>query len=320
MDALVVTPDDALLTQLELTRGIMHPVNHDQWTAVHDQVQTLGVKLDSGGSCANTIATIGRLGAKSVYCGQVGDDTLGRTYAGLVEQACGAHALRFSQEHATGKCLSIISQDAERTMVTDLGASIQVSDFGDFRQHFESTRYAHFTGYTLLDSPMRPVALQAMQTAKDANALISLDVADPFVIATTRDLIWKAIEDFADIVFLNADEARALTGEEPEDALNTIAQRAQVQTVVVKLGSRGSLVRHQGEVHRVAVKPTHAVDTTGAGDAYAGGFLYGLAQGWSIPRAGQLGSAVAALTVGQIGAVTKDPEALQAALAACTAS
>jgi sugar/nucleoside kinase (ribokinase family) len=237
---------------------------------------------------------------------------MGRLYASLIEKACGDHAVRFGGVEHTGKCLSIISaQDAERTMLTDLGASVTLPELGRFADALRDTRVAHFTGYTLLDGPMRQVVLEAMDIASSHGAAISLDAADPFVVVQVRETLWSVIRRYTDILFLNAEEARALVDDDdPEAACRHIATEGNVGTVVVKLGARGSLVMSDGELHRVEVRPIHAIDTTGAGDAYAGGYLYGLTRGWEPTRCGQLASHVAALTVAQIGAVVKDPAKL----------
>lgn len=315
MDALVVVDDDSVLTELGLTRGTMHPVDHAAWQSAYERIKHLHVTFDSGGSCANTIATVGRLGGRALYCGQVGDDQMGHLYASRITEACGGHALHFSRTENTGKCLSIISRaDAERTMLTDLGAAVRIEGLGKFADDLRDARYCHFTGYTLLPGPMQAVALEGMRIAHAAGAAVSFDAADPFVVAAVRDLIWQVLEDYASIVFLNADEARQLTGEEPEAAVEIIANRARLDTVVVKLGSRGSLVRHRGETVHVGIRKVKAIDTTGAGDAYAGGFLFGLSQGWDALRCGQLGASVAALAVSQIGAVVRDGGLLGAAV------
>ena len=317
MDALVVVEDDSILKELGLTRGTMHPVDHDQWQAAYDKLRHLDITFDSGGSCANTIAAVGRLGGQALYCGHVGDDQLGHHYAKLIGEACGQHALRFSRDDHTGKCLSIISSsDAERTMLTDLGAAIALPELGDFGQDIDNASVAHFTGYTLLPGPMHNVALTAMRRAHESGVKVSLDAADPFVVVALRDLLWEVLETYCDIVFLNADEARQLTEQEPEAAIRTIAERANIETIVVKLGADGSLVWHKGETHQVGIHKVTAIDTTGAGDAYAGGFLYALTQGWTPKRCGALGAAVAALTVAQIGAVVRDRSKLAGALRA----
>ncbi len=319
MDALVVIDDDQLISDLGLQRGTMHPVDNARWQEVYEKVKPLGVVFESGGSCANTTATIGRLGGKALYCGQVGDDEIGRIYAERMREACGADALQFTDESATGKCLSIISRtDGERTMLTDLGAAVNLASLGDFDRDIRAAKIAHFTGYTLLDGPMLAVAMKAMQSATEAGVAVSLDVADPFVVGLIRDRLWGVLEDHADVAFLNADEALALTGLGPDEAIHAIADRAKIETVIVKTGKEGSLVRHNGELYPISITAVKAIDTTGAGDAYAGGYLYGMSHGWPVRRCAALASAVAAETVSQIGAVVKSRETLQACLAQST--
>ncbi len=152
-----------------------------------------------------------------------------------------------------------------------------------------------------------------MQRARSVGSLVSLDAADPVVIKVQRDLVWRLIEKYSDLVFLNAEEAQMLTGEGPEEAILQIASRMQnAGIVVVKIGKRGSLVHHAGEVFQVGSVPVTPKDTTGAGDSYAGGFLYGYTRGWTPAQCGHFASAVASLVVGQIGARLKDREVLKA--------
>jgi len=321
MDALVVVDDDSVIDSMGLARGTMHPVDHDQWQKAFERFRHLDITFDSGGSCANTVATVGRLGGQSLYCGNVGDDSMGRHYADLIAEACGAHALRFSATEPTGKCLSIISSsDAERTMLTDLGASIQMPDLGPFSDVLQRTQVAHFTGYTLLPGPMQQVVTEAIALARQAGAKVSIDAADPFVVVEIRDRLWQTLTDAADLVFLNADEARQLTGKDPETAIDEIAETAALETVVIKLGAQGALVRHQGETTPIQAQRVDAIDTTGAGDAFAGGYLYGVTRGWSARRCGMLGAAVAARTVSQIGAVVRDREVLASLVSQVEAS
>lgn len=314
MDALVIVDHaDELLSELGLVRGTMHMVGDEDWQSTFERIAHHGVALESGGSCANTIATVGRLGARALFAGQVGDDALGRTYAERLTEACGGHALRTTATAATGKCLAIVAgEDAERTMLTDLGAATSYPDLLGFEPVLRSARIAHFEGYTLLDGPMHEVVIAAMEAAHSSGVLVSLDAADPFVVLSIRERLWDVIRRYADVVFLNAEEARALTEHAPEHAAEIVAREAGVRTVVVKLNARGSIVLHEGQRYEIGIERVKAVDTTGAGDAYAGGFLYGLVQGWDPDRCGRLGSAVAAATVSQIGAVVKDDARLAA--------
>jgi hypothetical protein len=309
VDALVRVEQDTVVDQMNLTRGHMHPVDHTAWQAAYDQLEGFGVELQSGGSCANTIAAMGLMGARSLYCGQVGDDALGKLYRDRLQEACGANAIQVSADMPTGKCLSIISgADAERTMLSDLGASVHLPALGDFAAQIERSRLLHLTGYLLLGDPMRARALEAIAVAKAAGVPVSLDVADPFVVDTVGELMWQVIEESVDIVFLNEQEAATLCGSTPEAAFERLS--AVVDTTVVKLGSRGSMVSHRGEVVRAGIHRVDAIDTTGAGDAYAAGFLFGLLNDWGPAQSADLGSRVAAMAVSQVGAVVRDRDVL----------
>lgn len=318
MDALVIIEDDGLLDEFQLSRGTMHPVDDQDWARLFERAQASAkVTFDSGGSCANTIATVGRLGGQALYCGQVGDDAFGDLYAKHLNAHCGRHSLRIAEGLPTGKCLSLISRrDAERTMATDLGASIQLPDLGAFSEELVQAQIAHFTGYTLLSEPMRGLTLGAIEKASSAGTRISLDVADPFVVEAIRPVLNALVDTDVQVLFLNAEEAQSLTGCPPEEALAQLVGRGRLETIVVKLGQRGSRVWHQGQTFDVPVFKVEPIDTTGAGDAYAGGFLYGLSRGWSAERCGALATRVAGLTVGQLGAVVKDHEAMMDALKA----
>lgn len=318
MDALVVVPDDDEIASLGAPRGTMQLVEHAKWLKLQETLEHYGVVLESGGSCANTIATVGRLGGRAVFGGHVGDDDMGRLYGRKLAEACGGHALTFDATWPTGKCLSVISKtDAERTMFTDLGASTQLGDLAEIDAPLGSCKIAHFTGYPMLDPAMSKAVLKSMERAKQAGARVSIDVADPFVVQAIREPLWDAIGAHASIVFLNADEAEALVGHrDAEVASEHIASEGNVDTVVVKRGAEGSVVWHDGAKHRIDVVRVDAVDTTGAGDAYAGGFLWGVTQGWDAERCGRLGSAVAAQTVSQMGAVVKDDQVLKRVAAA----
>ncbi len=305
MDALVKLEDDALLVELGLTRGQMHPVDHARWLEVMQRVRPLGVEFHSGGSCANTIATLGLCGADVIYGGQVGADEFGVRYAQSLMASCGGHALHVDPVLPTGKCLSLISaKDGERTMLTDLGAAIHLAGLGDLATHIGTSRLFHTSGYKFLGGAMRETAFQAIQIAEANNVAISFDVADPFVARMIGADVEAIIKDHANIAFLNREEAEIVTGKPIEEAIEALA--GWTDTVIVKLGSRGSVVLHGGKRYDIEVYPAKVADTTGAGDTYAGGFLYGWLRGLPPEKCGELGSRLAALTVGQMGAVVRD--------------
>ncbi len=315
MDALVRIEDDSVLGQLGLTRGSMHPVDDARWRDVFERVQHLGVEMASGGSCANTVSTMALLGAKALYCGQIGNDPFGEAYTRSMSATCGGHALVQSGTHATGKCLSLISaRDGERTMLTDLGAAVLLPELGDFAAKIPSARVLHLTGYLFLDGPIRAAAYEAVRIAREHNVPVSLDVADPFVARTKTQDMRELLQTQVRVGFLNREEAEAVTGRSAHEAVEEIGDWCEV--AVVKLGGAGSLVRTGGKTYEIPVFKVPVADTTGAGDAYAGGFLYGWMNGWDVARSGELASRVAALTVRQVGAVCRDPQAMREALAA----
>ncbi len=309
VDALVRIDDDALLATLELTKGQMHPVDHNRWSEIYARLEERGIELHPGGSCANTISALALMGARSVFCGQIGDDELGRVYAAGLASACGGHSLHVTDARNTGKCLSIVTPDAERTMLTDLGAAVELPHVGDFAETIRQSRLLYVTGYLLLGGPMVEATWQAMDIAREAGVPIALDVADPFVVGVVKDALWQVLREYASLAFLNSDEASALTGLPPEQALDAVAE--VVDLTVVKLGARGSLIKHGGQTTAIEPHLVEAVDTTGAGDAYAAGFLYGWLHDWPLTHAGDLGSRVASHTVRQMGAVCRDKPVLR---------
>ncbi|MDP2317311.1 MAG: adenosine kinase [Pseudomonadota bacterium] len=311
MDALVRV-DDSVIAELGLTRGQMHPVDHATWHRAYERVHGYGIEVYSGGSCANTVQTLGLLGGRVLYCGQIGDDAFGEMYAKSMLEVCGVHALQTTQLHVTGKCLSLIStRDGERTMLTDLGAAVHLPSIGTFADHVRKAKVLHLTGYLFLGGPVRDAAYEAAEVARAAGVPISLDVADPFVARTVTKDIQELLEKYVDICFLNQEEAEVVTGRPAHLAVEELGKSCP--TAVVKLGGNGSLVRQDGVTHRIPVFPVTVADTTGAGDAYAGGFLYGWLHGWPAERCGELGSRVAALTVSQVGAVCRNREAIATA-------
>lgn len=311
VDALVLVDDDSILHRHELRRGTMHLVDDARWQRVFEEVRAGGVELHPGGSCANAICTAALLGARSTFLGMVGQDALGATYGERLAEALGQHELRTNSAVATGKCLSLVSRrDAERTMLTDLGAAMtmRVDDLPN--RIIEDSRWLHITGYLFTGGDMPKAAEAALERALLSGTRISFDLGDAFVIQHFRPAVERVIERYADLVFMNEEEARLLSGGDAAHALHEVGNH--VETVVVKLGRRGSLVKRGDDVIPIEAKIVPAVDTTGAGDAYAGGFLFGLCRGWSLERCGHLASAVAALTVTRVGGVVRDRDALAA--------
>lgn len=240
-----------------------------------------------GGSACNTMIGIARLGGASRFVGKRGTGSMGAFFeTGLVENGVEPHLLL--SPSGNGRVLSIITPDAQRSMLTYLGASseIQPEDIAD--ACFKDAAVVHFEGYLLFNPTLM---LQSLSLAKRSGARISLDLSSFTVVESNKVLLDQIVDEFVDILIANEDEARAFTGQSDELLMiESLSSRADI--AVLKVGSRGSYISHQGKVERVEpLGDGNAVDTTGAGDLWASGFLFGLVNGLPLEKCGKLASA-----------------------------
>ena len=240
-----------------------------------------------GGSACNTVVGVGRLGGAAKFVGKCGKGGMGDLIkSDLLKQNVVPELVRC--DSPTGRVLSVISPDAQRTMFTYLGASAETRPEDISETLFKDAAVVHIEGYMLFDPELIQAALTA---AKSAGARISLDLASFTVVEGSKKLLEQLVRSYVDVLIANEDEARAFTGHSDEHrAMEALSKQAEV--AVLKVGPRGSYVSHSGNT--VAIKPMGdggAVDTTGAGDMWAAGFLHGLVKGYSIEKCGLLGSA-----------------------------
>lgn len=241
-----------------------------------------------GGSACNTILGIGKLGGNARFIGKRGNDEWGS----LFESGLRRHNVEpvlFTSSTPTGHVLSIITPDAQRSMLTCLGASAETAPSEITDKLFNNAALAHLEGYLLFNRELMQAVLDA---AERSGAWISLDLASYTVVEKSMEFLRTIIQKHVDILIANEDEARAFTGQRDEEKA-CAALSENVALAVVKIGSRGSLIGQRGTITRVAAMGGGApvVDTTGAGDLWASGFLYGLLQGFSLEKCGKLGSA-----------------------------
>lgn len=251
-----------------------------------------------GGSAANTVAALARLGFRTRHLCRIGSDEPGMVYRrAMAEAGVDLQAFKESAELPTGTCLSLITPDSQRTMRTFLGAS---GDLGcaDFRHRdLCGVTHVHAEGY-LLESP--PLTQHILETAFEAGCRISFDVNAPEIGERHRELLAELLKRYVDTVLVNHDEAVAVTGCQADEALRVLA--GWCRTAVVKLGAEGALVRTKGVTWHIPAVSVHAVDTTGAGDCWAAGFIGGLLAGLDIDAAGRLGAILGAEVVQVTGA------------------
>jgi sugar/nucleoside kinase (ribokinase family) len=240
-----------------------------------------------GGSACNTIIGIARLGGDARFIGKRGADGCGDIFEHSLRVGGVRPMLQISPT-PTGRVLSIVTPDAQRSMFTFLGASSETAPGEITAATFEGVSLVHVEGYLLFN---RELIMAALKAAKTAGALVSLDLASFTVVEAATDVLENIVREYVDILIANEDEARAFTGFDDErKALHALAEKADV--AVLKVGKRGSYIARGGAV--VAVERMGdgtALDTTGAGDLWASGFLYGFMQGYPLEKCGRLGSA-----------------------------
>ena len=251
----------------------------------------------SGGSAANTLSTFAALGGKCIFYGCVSDDSHGELFKKELEEL-GIKVNLAKKEGVTGKALTFITPDAERTFAVDIGVASKISKDHLLEEDIAMSKILHIESYLLLDAESRDSVLYAIELAKKHNVKVSFDLNDEFVIKGNFDLVKQIVKD-SFVVFMNEDEVKAFTG--LEDARESIKQFSN-SIVVVKLGSEGSLIQENGKIYEVPAFKVDAVDTTGAGDSYAAGILYGIVNNIPLVKAGRIGSYIASKVVQQVGA------------------
>ena len=280
---IILNESDEFLEQNGVIKGGMELVDADKANELLAKSSETPL-LVPGGSAANTLIGLGRLSGKAAFIGCAGDDKLGDDYQAALK-ANNVEPIFTTTATPTGQVLSIVTPDAQRSMLTYLGAAAEMSPETFSTSIFGDADLVHIEGYLLFNEALIRKVLEA---AKEAGIIVSLDLAAFTVIDANPTLVKELVKEYVDIVLANEDEAKAYTGFEDEHkAVAELAKDAAV--AVVKIGARGSLVQYDGEVTVIAPygeeKPK---DTTGAGDLWASGFLYGLINGKSFAEAGRI--------------------------------
>lgn len=303
VDAIVRTDDDLLASQ-GLSKGNMTLVDSER---VRELYQVFGHGVErSGGSVANTMAGIANLGGKGCFIGKVRDDALGATFRkDLTESGVDFVSAPALKGPATAICLVLVTPDAQRTMNTYLGACSELTPDDVDDSIIADSAITYLEGY-LWDPPQAKEAyLKATMAARVAGRKVALSLSDSFCVERHREEFVNLVEHHVDILFANEDEVLALY-EETEFSAIFSAVRAQCEIAVLTRGERGSVVITQDEVLTIDAEPVKKiVDTTGAGDLYAAGFLRGIIQKRSLHECARMGSIVAAEVISQIGARTE---------------
>lgn len=302
VDVLVQLENDQLLGSFNLPKGSMTLVDAALSQQILDSTARLDRSFETGGSAANTIRGIAQLGGLTGFVGKISDDEMGRFFKSEFEKLHITPHLFYSAI-PTGKAATLISPDSERTFGTYLGAASELTVDDLPEAVFAPYDYLHVEGYLVFNHQLIEGLLAL---AKKHGLKISLDLASFNVVEANLDFLKKLITDYVDIVFANEEEARAYTGLEPVAALAHLAGECEI--AVVKIGREGSLVRSGNEFVKVETPQVTSIDSTGAGDVYASGFLYGLANNFDLASCGKLGSLLASKVIQTIGAKIPDAD------------
>ena len=298
----LVMVNDKDISNLGLFKGTMNLIDKAKREEIIQYIKDRDISYNCGGSCPNTMVTLKSLGIDNVtLAGGVGFDEHAKMYRdrlsslGLKDELVGNDA-------PTGTSIILVTDDRERTMCTYLGANTM---FDGNDVNIESAKNAdifHFTGYMWDTEPQKRAIRKVLEEKKNAGFLISFDVADPFAVGRYRQTFIDLIKEYADIVFANSEEAHFLMDNyDPKECAKSLGKLCR--TAIVKNGKRGSYISHEGVMHDIPVYgAVNPVDTTGAGDTYAAGFLYGIAKGKDVVTSGKIASFLAGEIISQLGA------------------
>lgn len=296
-DMLVNLKTDTVLSQFNLAKGSMSLVDTGLQTEISKSVAGLPYSLSLGGSAGNTIRAMAKLGCDVGFIGKVGEDTTGDFFHKALENLSVSPVV-FRGTERSGKCVSLISPDGERTMVTHLGAALELSAPELTPDIFAGYDCLYVEGYLVQNHEL---ISKAARMAKECGLKVAIDLASFNVVAENLEFLRGLVRDYVDIVFANEDEAKAFTCErEPLNALQAISEMTEL--AVVKIGIKGALIKRGDEVVHVGIMAAaKRVDTTGAGDFYAAGFMAGLCDGLSLRQCGTIGAITAGKVIEVVG-------------------
>ncbi|MBU8891745.1 MAG: adenosine kinase [Bacteroidales bacterium] len=295
VDIMTKLPDDSTLEKFSLRKGSMQLSERDFADQINNETVNFEKTQSSGGSAANTIHGLASLGAAAGYIGKVGNDSFGEFFSNDMK-ANGIQPFMLKSTTDTGRAIALISTDSERTFATYLGAAVELSDSDLNPGQFKDYSILHIEGYLVQNHDLM---LRAAKLSKENNMKISIDMASFNVVEDNLEFLKSYVKNYVDIIFANEEESKAFTGKEPEESLNELAEQCEI--AVVKIGSKGSLVKSKEQVYKINPIKVNPVDTTGAGDLFASGFLYGYTNKMPLDKCGNIGSLCAGRVIEVIG-------------------
>ncbi len=301
-DIMTMLPDNDVIRKLKYPKGSMQLVDKTASQKILNEIKSIPQTITSGGSAANTIHGLAKLGIRTGFIGKVGNDEFGKFFSEDLQKS-NINPLLLKSTSDSGRAIALVTPDAERTFAVYLGAAVELISKDIKPEFFAKYKYLHIEGYLLQNHELM---ISVAKKAKKAKLKISLDLASFNVVESNYDFLHDFVSQYVDIVFANEEEAKAYTGYSPEMAVQIIANECNI--AVVKMGKEGSLIKHDRVIHNInAIKAT-SLDTTGAGDLYAAGFLYGLIKNIGYKKSGRVASLLAGKVIETVGAKINDKE------------
>ncbi|HDR52972.1 MAG TPA: adenosine kinase [Mariniphaga anaerophila] len=300
VDVIIALENDTVLAKFGLPRGSMTLVDAELSRNIYKATRFNNREITTGGSAANTIHALAALGTACGYLGKTGNDELGDIFRREFEKK-NIKTFLLQSEKGTGRVMAMVSPDSERTMATYLGAAADLKPEELKPEMFEGFGVLYVEGYLVQDHRLIETAVDL---ARQAKLKIAIDLSSFNIVEQNLAFLRRLTEEKVDIVFANEEEAFAFTGKKPDEALEKIAALCEI--AVVKTGKEGSLIQRGNEKTKAKIIPALAIDTTGAGDNYAAGFLYGLMNGFSLQKCGRIAALVSGKVVEVMGAKIPD--------------
>ncbi len=295
VDVLSKLDSDETLVKIGIQKGAMDMISREQMYVIRKYQANTETTQAPGGANCNTMRAIALLGGQSGFIGKVGDDNLGQFYEEALLKA-GVASYLIKTEGPSGACTVFISPDGERTMGTFLGPAPTISPDEITEDVLRGYDCIHIEGYLIVNEEL---VRETMKKAKRLGLKVALDLANYNIVNAYKGLLEEVIPQYVDILFANASEAEAFTGLPAQEAVKALEK--QVHVALVTLGKDGSLIGSEGKFYHVDAEGGKPVDTTGAGDNFAAGFLYGQSVGASLVQSAQIGSMLSGYVIDVVG-------------------
>lgn len=297
VDMMIRIPDETYLTKFNLPKGSMNLVDSKLSSAILSETKQYISQKSAGGSAANTVCGLAQLGVKTAFIGKIGKDETGAFFKSDLIANGVDEKLFYSRDSESGRVAALITPDSERTFATYLGASVELCAEDLKIDLFQGYDICYIEGYLVQNHKLIETACKL---AADAGCEVCIDLASYNVVNENKKFIEEIIEKYINIIFANEEESKSITGEDPEKALHILGELVDI--AIVKIGKKGSMVKKGNDIFKAGVRKANAIDTTGAGDLFASGFLYGYINNYPFEKCAELGSITSGYVVETLGA------------------